>query len=267
MGERPNRLADMEAAAPGAARSCVFSAGSSGGAASRRLSQSDAQRRYELLVFDWDGTVMDSVARIVACLHGATVELGLEPHAEPVFRDVIGLGLREAIEALFPGRDDAFHAAFVASYRRRFLEHDPTPSRLFPSAVDVLEALREEGYLLAVATGKGREGLARALDETGLGGVFDATRCADETCSKPHPQMLLELMDELQVAPADTLMIGDTEYDLEMAGHAGASGLAVSYGVHTRERLLRHRPVGCIDRLADLPGWLLAATPGLSASG
>jgi len=213
-------------------------------------------QRFELLVFDWDGTLMDSEARIVACLQGAIADLELPARDVAALRNIIGLGLAEAIETLFPGSDAATRQAVVERYRHHFLVADPTPSALFEGAAEVLHGLAAQGYLLAVATGKGRRGLDKVLAETGLGPLFHATRCADETFSKPHPQMLLELMEHLGADPQATLMIGDTEYDMEMARNARTHALAVSYGVHHPERLLRHQPLGCLDRIGDLPVWL-----------
>ncbi len=217
---------------------------------------------FDLIVFDWDGTLMDSEARIVNCLQAAFADLGVPPPVREAARDVIGLGLDEAILRLLPGADPQTCQALVIGYRRYFLELDPTPSVLFPGAQATLEWLLAQGYRLAVATGKGRIGLDRALTDTGLGALFHATRCADETLSKPNPQMLLELMDELGTAASATLMIGDTEYDMQMANNARTKSLAVSYGVHARERLMRHDPLDCLDDIADLPGWLTdQATP------
>ncbi|MCK5480561.1 MAG: HAD-IA family hydrolase, partial [Gammaproteobacteria bacterium] len=121
---------------------------------------------------------------------------------------------------------------------------------------ETLEALKQRNLMLGVATGKARRGLERVLDETGLGSFFDATRCADEALSKPHPQMLLELMETLDVTPGRTLMVGDTEYDMEMATNAGAGKIAVNSGVHTEERLQRHTPLVCLNRIMDMPAWL-----------
>lgn len=213
-------------------------------------------QRFDLLVFDWDGTLMDSEARIVACLQGAIGDLGLPRKEVADLRNIIGLGLAEAIDTLFPGSDATTQQALVDRYRHHFLVADPTPSALFEGAAEVLHGLAAQGYLLAVATGKGRRGLDKVLEETGLGPLFHATRCADETFSKPHPQMLLELMDHLGAEPRATLMIGDTEYDMEMARNAQTHALAVSYGVHHPERLLKHAPLGCLERIGDLPLWL-----------
>jgi phosphoglycolate phosphatase len=157
---------------------------------------------------------------------------------------------------LWPEADAERRAAVGAQYRRHFLETNETPSALFPGARAMLERLASEGYLLAVATGKSRVGLNRSLGETGLGDLFHGTRCADETFSKPHPQMLLELMDELGVAAGQTLMVGDTVYDLQMAQNARAHALAVCHGVHPPERLLGLGPLACLESLAEIPEWL-----------
>lgn len=211
---------------------------------------------FELLVFDWDGTLMDSEARIVACMRAAITDLSLASRDDASIRNIIGLGLTEAIKHLYPGTDLAFATAMIDRYRYHFLTADQTRSELFAGAEDTLQTLADAGYLLAVATGKGRVGLDKVLDETGLGRLFHATRCADETFSKPHPLMLEQVMDELGVEPQATLMIGDTEYDMQMANNARTAALAVSYGVHERERLLQHQPLHCIDAITELTEWL-----------
>ena len=210
----------------------------------------------ECIVFDWDGTLMDSEAQIVHCLHAAIADLGLEPMDDATVRDIIGLGLKEAIDTLVPGRDDGFHRAFVEAYREHWFAHDG--SDLFEGARDVLQLLRSNDIRLGIATGKARRGLVRVLGETGLETYFDATRCSDETTSKPHPQMLLEVMQELSVVPQQTVMVSDTEYDMEMATNAGAAKIAVRSGVHTEERLKRHKPLVCLDSVTDMPAWMSA---------
>jgi phosphoglycolate phosphatase len=211
--------------------------------------------RFRLIVFDWDGTLMDSEARIVACIQHAFVDVGRSPPSRDEARNVIGLGLDEAMALLWPAGSAADRGRLIELYRHRFLSGEEAESSLFPGAHEALEWLSEQGYLLAVATGKSRRGLDSAMASTGLEGRFDATRCADETFSKPHPEMLLQIMDELGVTAADTLMVGDTEYDMEMACNAGARALAVCHGVHERERLLRHRPLECLASLLDIPSW------------
>ena len=209
------------------------------------------------IVFDWDGTLMDSEAQIVHCLHAAIADLSLEPMSDATVKNVIGLGLREAIDMLVPGQDDVFRSAFVEAYREHWFAHEG--SSLFAGAREVLETIKGHNLMLGIATGKARRGLQRVLAQTGLSECFDATRCADETPSKPHPQMLLELMAELCVTPQQTLMVGDTEYDMEMATNAGAGKVAVRSGVHSEARLNRHDPLVCLDRVAELPAWLKEA--------
>lgn len=219
--------------------------------------------RFRLVVFDWDGTLMDSEAHIVACIQAAFRDIGRPPPPPAAAREVIGLGLAEAMAMLWPGADSRNAQAAIDRYRAHFFAASATPSQLFPDAHRILSHLRERGLLLAVATGKSRRGLDRALLETQLRDLFHATRCADETRSKPHPEMLYQLMDELGVAAADTLMVGDTEYDVEMAHRAGARALAVCHGVHERARLVAQHPLGCIESLDELPDWLEATMESL----
>jgi phosphoglycolate phosphatase len=154
--------------------------------------------------------------------------------------------------ALVPvGAPETVHR-FVDRYRYHFLSDHLAPSTLFPGALETLNELDRRGYLLAIATGKGRVGLQRSLEDTACARLFVATRCADETASKPNPQMLIELMDLTGAAAAETLMIGDTEYDMQMARNAGVGSIAVTYGVHDRERLLAHTPLACIDNIREV---------------
>ncbi len=212
--------------------------------------------KFTLLVFDWDGTLMDSEATIIECVRAAAVDLGLELPSDDSIRNIIGLGLYESVIAMFPGSDEQLVAAVVERYRYHFLHQDRPSSPLFSGAEELLQELNRRGYLLAVATGKGRVGLDKVLQQTSLGPLFHATRSADETKSKPDPEMLLQLMDELGVDADRTVMIGDTEWDMHMASSAGAHSLAVSYGAHERERLLQHSPLACVDAVGDILGWL-----------
>lgn len=214
------------------------------------------KRPYSLLVFDWDGTLVDSERKIVASAQAAIEALNLPQPGADSIRNIIGLSLREAIEVLFPSRDEQFHHRFVEYYRHHFIENSEHSTAFFPGAIETLYSLKAEGYILAVATGKSRRGLARELCSSGLTDVFDGTRCADEAFSKPHPQMLQDIMDDLSMDAHDTVMIGDTEYDLEMANSAGAHGIGVSYGVHGREHLLKFDPVVCLDSITELPEYL-----------
>ncbi|AHK78847.1 HAD family hydrolase [Ectothiorhodospira haloalkaliphila] len=211
---------------------------------------------YQLLIFDWDGTLMDSIGRIIACLQGSISALKLETRPPDELRHVIGLGMREAIVDLYPQADDALIRDFTAAYRERFLHTDNTPAPLFPGVTDLLDDLAEQGYWLAIATGKSRAGLDRVLKDTRLEKRFLATRCADESFSKPHPQMLESLLDELGVAPSDALMIGDSNLDLLMAVNARTQGLGVTSGVHDARELWLHQPRAVLNGVGQLPAWL-----------
>ena len=223
--------------------------------AKRRLNRSAPPEKVRLIVFDWDGTLMDSETQIVRSMYATIDELELEKRSAEQCSNIIGLGLKEAIDTLYPGRDEAFRHRFVACYRRHWFSNTQ-PSELFPGARETLHLLKESGFVLAVATGKGRSGLDKVLLETELETVFASTRCADETQSKPHPQMLFEILQELDIEPHEALMVGDTEYDLLMAAQAGVAPIAVSYGVHERERLLEHKPLVCLDSISELLDWL-----------
>ena len=213
-------------------------------------------RRFELLVFDWDGTLMDSAAAIAASLQAACRDLGLPVPREEQARYVIGLGLGDAMTHILPGLDPARYQDVQARYRVHFLERDAATA-LFSGAAETVAALHDSGHLLAVATGKSRRGLDRALAATGLKSYFHATRCADEGHSKPHPGMLLGLMEELGIASERTLMIGDTTHDMEMAQAAGVSRLGAAYGAHAKDDLLGYAPLACVDDFDGLRRWLL----------
>ena len=211
---------------------------------------------YKLIISDWDGTLMDSETRIVNCLRTACTEAGFESRTDFELKDVIGLGLREALKKLHPDENDELIEKMASIYRHAYLNTDKTPSELFPGVEALLDDLQTQGYSLAIATGKGRQGLDQVLEYTQLGNRFCITRCASETISKPHPQMLKEILDQLEMSAADALMIGDTEYDMEMAKNANMDSLGVSYGVHSVERLLKHNPIGYIDDITELTRYL-----------
>ncbi len=211
---------------------------------------------YELIVFDWDGTLMDSEATIVNCLQLAAKDLGVaEPEARRA-RDVIGLGLHQAVASLFPEASEAMVDALAQQYRKHFLREDREPSPLFPGAPELLQELASRDYFLAVATGKSRRGLDMELRHTGLGNFFHATRCADEAFSKPHPQILLDVLDRLGVDSQRALVIGDTEYDMQMAANAGSDAIGVSFGVHSPERLREQGALTVVEALQQVPEWL-----------
>ena len=180
-------------------------------------------------------------------------------HAEAVQSLTEGMdlpGLNEAMARLFPGRDAEEVQQLADQYRLHFLADHIPGSVLFDGAREVLAHLTASGHYLAVATGKSRRGLKKEFESTGLGTLFHASRCADETFSKPNPQMLLEILDQLGVEAAKTLVVGDTEYDIQMAVNAGAHALGVSYGVHEPDRLLDNGALACLDSLHEIPGWL-----------
>ena len=214
-----------------------------------------ALAQVRLVVFDWDGTLIDSEDRIVASMQAAISAVGLPSRPRPALSNVIGLGLREALADLYPEQDEDKLTALIEAYRHQFVDANPVPMEAFAGAREALQWLSGNRLLLAVATGKARRGLERAFDESGFRDFFQDSRCADEATSKPDPQMLQQLMQRFSVAPSQTLMIGDTEYDMEMAERAGSHALAVGYGVHELQRLLRWPTLGHIDDIAHLPQW------------
>ena len=214
-------------------------------------------KRFELIVFDWDGTLMDSAGAIVAAIQSAARDLGLAPPSEEAARHIIGLGLQDALRYVLPGLEPARYGEMSARYRHHYLAWDSTLT-LFAGAEEMIRELHGAGFLLGVATGKSRHGLNRALELGGLGRYFHDTRCADECFSKPHPQMLEQLMEKFGIEKAATLMIGDTTHDLQMARNAGVAGIAVSYGAHPKAMLVAEAPLHCVDSLVELSSWLRA---------
>ncbi|WP_116136441.1 HAD-IIIA family hydrolase [Trinickia diaoshuihuensis] len=213
------------------------------------------RQQFDLIVFDWDGTLMDSTAHIARSIQAACRDLGLPVPADEAARYVIGLGLRDALQIAAPTLDPADYPRLAERYRFHYLIKD-AQTELFTGVRELLDELRGQGYLLAVATGKSRVGLNRALDEVRLTSVFDGTRCADETFSKPHPAMLHELTRELGQDLERTVMIGDTTHDLQMATNAGAAGVAVTYGAHPVDALVKLEPRFVADSVAALGDWL-----------
>jgi phosphoglycolate phosphatase len=213
-------------------------------------------KKYDLIIFDWDGTLMDSVDKIVRCMTAAAGDLGVADPGTAAIRHIIGLGLTEAMQALFPALDPEIYARLTERYREHFLHLDQTHMPLFPGVNDGLQQLSEQDYLLAVATGKARRGLERVLEETATRRFFSATRCADESFSKPHPKMLEDILEATGVVPQRALMVGDTTYDMQMAQNAGVAGLGVSYGVHPRDDLLQHGALACLDTFDAVCAWI-----------
>jgi phosphoglycolate phosphatase len=214
-----------------------------------------ARKQFDLIVFDWDGTLMDSTATIVKCIQASAKDLGLPVPDNKSASYVIGLGLHDAMQAALPGLDPKYYPRMVERYRYHYLARDQELV-LFDGVLDMLTELSRQGYFLAVATGKSRVGLNRALDTVKLMSIFDATRCADETFSKPHPAMLQELTRELGQDMKRTIMIGDTTHDLQMAINAGAAGVGVRYGAHGAAELSSLNPLYLAGSVPDLHAWL-----------
>jgi phosphoglycolate phosphatase len=214
-------------------------------------------RRFDLIVFDWDGTLYDSTALIVQCIQAACRDIGAPVPSDADAAYVIGLGLHDALRHAAPGLAPEQVPQMVARYRHHYLAQQDALV-LFPGVLEMLAELKARSHLLAVATGKARRGLDLALANAQLHGVFDATRTADETASKPHPLMLQELMAELGTAPERTLMVGDTTHDLLLAANAGTPSLAVSYGAHPHEHFEAHAPLAVLHSPAELHRWLVA---------
>jgi len=219
--------------------------------------QQRRDHRFDLIVFDWDGTLMDSTAMIASSIQKACADLGLPIPSDERASHVIGLGLSDALAYAVPAMAKSQVPAMVERYRHHYLSRDHDLD-LFPGVREIVVALKESGYYVAVATGKSRVGLDRALDVSGLRPLFDATRCADESRPKPDPEMLYELGDELGVRSKRMLMIGDTTHDLLMAANAGAHSLAVSYGAHAARDLEGQGALAVVASPAQLGAWLAA---------
>lgn len=204
------------------------------------------------VIFDWDGTIVDSIEHIATSLHLAATELGFPALEKAAYRNIIGLGMVDALKALYSGLNDTDIEAIRQSYSRYFFAKEATPQQIFTGMTEVLDTLRTEGRGRAVATGKSRRGLDAALASSGLLPHFDITRCADETRSKPDPAMLLEILAFYDLAPEQALMIGDTTYDMEMAQRIGMPAIGVRWGVHDHERLSQFGPVAIVDTVPEL---------------
>ena len=198
---------------------------------------------------------MDSTAVIVASLQAACADVGLPVPSDERAQHIIGLGLYDAMAYVLPSINPSVYPQVVERYGHHFRQREPqTP--LFAGVEQTLQQLNEAGHSVAIATGKSRRGLDRALEKTGLAPLFHATRCGEESANKPQPDMLLDLMRELGAEPAKTVMIGDTTHDMLMASNAGVAGIAVTYGAHPRAQLLALQPLACMDKPQDLWQWL-----------
>ena len=212
-------------------------------------------RHFDLIAFDWDGTLFDSTALITRCIQAACVDVGVAMPTDEQASYVIGMGLIEALQHAAPGLPRERYPELGARYRHHYTarQHE---IMFFDGTLGMLEALKTRGHLLAVATGKSRRGLDDALNTSALRGLFDATRTADETASKPDPRMLHELMNDLQVPPERTLMIGDTTHDLQLAKNAGVASIGVSFGAHDHESFAAYEPRFVAHSTAELSAWL-----------
>ena len=209
-----------------------------------------------LFIFDWDGTLIDSKAKITNSMHLATADMGWEVLTDSAVHNIIGLGLPEALSQLFPTTTEVERGKLRERYAEHFIRLDQEKaSEFFPQVMETLGSLRSQGHSLAIATGKARKGLDRILIDLKLHDYFDATRCADETASKPHPLMLEELLTHFGASAENSVMIGDTEYDMEMARTINMPRIAVSYGAHHIDRLHQYKPELCLDNFDELLSW------------
>lgn len=214
-------------------------------------------KRYDLIVFDWDGTMMDSTAVISGSIQAACRDLGLNVPDDETARHVIGLGLQQALRYAVPDAGEEMYEPLVARYRHHFFSRDDEMP-LFEGARETVQALHGNGYRLGVATGKSSRGLERALQATGMKSYFHATRTSEQTRSKPHPAMLFELMDELGAIAERTLMVGDTTHDVLLAQNAGVNVVAMGHGAHPAEQLLELQPLALVNSFSELRVWLSA---------
>jgi phosphoglycolate phosphatase len=214
-----------------------------------------SNRRYDLIVWDWDGTIMDSTPTIVNCIQQACRDLGFKEPDDSLASSVIGLGIQDSLRRAVPWIEPVHFPKLTDRFRFHYLAKDHE-LHLFEGIRELLEDLRNEGYLLGVATGKSRVGLDRSLEFHQLGHVFHETRTADESFSKPHPGMLLELSDVMQVPTRRMLMIGDTTHDLDMASNAGVDAIAVTYGAHPPDTLREAKSLAHVDNVLQLSQWL-----------
>lgn len=211
--------------------------------------------KYPLIVFDWDGTLIDSAAAIAGCIQEAARELGLPVPTREAASHVIGLGLADSLRHAVPTLAPDGYQQFVECYRKHFMGCEDS-MQLFTGVPELLVELKQRGHQLAIATGKSRRGLDRALEACGMASHFRATRCGDETHPKPHPAMLLELLEELAIEPQRALMIGDTSHDLEMARNAGVPAIGVCSGAHPIHALQAAAPLACLPNVCELRQWL-----------
>ncbi len=217
----------------------------------------ESARRYDLIVFDWDGTIMDSTGLIADCIQQAARDMNLSIPSCEQAKSIIGLGINDSTGRLFPQLDASAQLQFALAYRKHFVARDHE-APLYGGIRELLASLAAPERFLAVATGKPRAGLERAFGHCGLKSYFHFSRCADEGFPKPHPDMLLKLMELTAAGPDRTLMIGDTTHDLELARNAGVDALAVTYGAHGRDALATMPALAVLDSVGELSAWIRA---------
>ena len=217
-------------------------------------------KQFPLLVFDWDGTLVDSIERIVTSLQHASRQVIKAEISKSRAKNVIGLGLMEAIAQLHPELDEKHQSGILENianaYRRHYIYDNPVPAPLFSGVNDLLDELNHQGYILAISTGKSRSHLKQSIEEYDVARHFATTRCAGENRSKPHPEMLHEILGELNFSADEALMIGDSKYDLEMANNANMQCIGVTNGVHGADKLKKHNPLICLGHITELSDYL-----------
>lgn len=215
-------------------------------------------KAVKCLIFDWDGTLMDSSSRIVKCLQDAAKEMQLQERSVEQLSHIIGLSLDGAVNYLYPEMDAQTRLQYAQAYREQYLYKNKDPEPLFAGVVDMLNAWRDEGYWLAVATGKSRVGLKKHLEELDLGAYFVSTKTADETASKPDPLMLKEIVQELDINIDEAVMIGDTTHDVDMAHNIKMPSIGLAQGAHDKAKLAASQPTVLLDSIQELPAYLNA---------
>lgn len=208
--------------------------------------------KRNLVVFDWDGTIENSIFHIISSMKDAARDLGLDEPLENDIRNIIGLSLRDAMQILFPNLQGSEIESLIKHYRVCYRMVQEMECNLFENAEATLRAMKDSNYLLAVATGKSRDGLDRSLQLSGLADIIDISITGDETASKPNPKMLVELINHFDISPTAALMVGDSKYDLEMAQNVPMASIGVTYGVHERCTLIKHSPIACVDNFEEI---------------
>lgn len=212
------------------------------------------KNRFDLIIFDWDGTLVDSIDWIVHCIQQAAERYGCPVPEPQAAKDIIGLSIENAIKQLFPDTDNAICHNMAVHYSQTFFSKQISQDDLFPGVLDMLRQFKDDGYRLAVATGKKSSGLAQAINATGVAELFCTTRCSDQTASKPNPLMIDQIVAELGISKQRTLMVGDSVHDLQMAINAGVASIGVTCGAHSAETLQPYQPLCCLAYPAELIG-------------